>query len=483
MIGHGATYWNVEENFQHSEETIHRQFHKVLKTVKKLGNDNIRPLDPMFRTASNHLMDDDRYWPYFKDCIVVIDVTHIFVHVPEEKLILFIGTKSHVSTNVMVVGHDTALSLASRAKKLHTLDLSCMAGRQRRRMIKPGPEDPSLLTLQTKHPERTLRFRRWRGFDGGRPPARYLMWSGFYGVSRLTNIGFEGGLVSALVERWRPETHTFHFPQGECTITLEDVAMQLGLPCGGIPAKPCVASRKFNQLNENDTEVEVQQFARAYILCLIGGMLMVDHSSHYVYLMYLSLLEDLQQAGTYSWGSAVLAHLYRELCNATNKNQKEIAGCQTLVHMWAWDRFRWLAPNPLPYHEPNEDEYVVPPPLGIRIDPAFQPQQPSDPPQISPDPDLNLQTNQTLDSARPLQVYSRRKAPPPTSELVQSSPSEPQDVEIIDSSSPHIHDYDVPIASRKDRLASVSDLGNTVALQSKPRYLACTVATYLLSHP
>ncbi|KAF7844374.1 telomerase reverse transcriptase [Senna tora] len=67
------------------------------------------------------------------------------------------------------------------------------------------------------------------------------------------------------------------------------------------------------------------------------------------------------------------------------------------------------------------------------IDPAFQPQQPSDPPQISPDPDLNLQTNQTLDSTRPLQVYSRRKAPPPTSEPVQSSPSDSQDVEMLDS--------------------------------------------------
>ncbi|MBA0624514.1 hypothetical protein Godav_009862 [Gossypium davidsonii] len=31
----------------------------------------------------------------------------------------------------------------------------------------------------------------------------------------------------------RPETHTFHLPCDECTITLEDVALQLSLPVDG----------------------------------------------------------------------------------------------------------------------------------------------------------------------------------------------------------------------------------------------------------
>ncbi|MBA0742445.1 hypothetical protein Gogos_015502 [Gossypium gossypioides] len=50
----------------------------------------------------------------------------------------------------------------------------------------------------------------------------------------MTNIGREWKLdpklISAFVERWRPETHTFHLSCEECTVTLEDVQLQLGLP-------------------------------------------------------------------------------------------------------------------------------------------------------------------------------------------------------------------------------------------------------------
>jgi hypothetical protein len=47
-------------------------------------------------------------------------------------------------------------------------------------------------------------------------------------------------LLSALVDRWRPETHTFRMPFGEMTITLQDVSMLTGQPIHRRPIGPSI---------------------------------------------------------------------------------------------------------------------------------------------------------------------------------------------------------------------------------------------------
>ena len=44
---------------------------------------------------------------------------------------------------------------------------------------------------------------------------------------------FDRSLLAALVDRWRPETHTFHLPCGEMAPTLHDVSYLFGLPIAG----------------------------------------------------------------------------------------------------------------------------------------------------------------------------------------------------------------------------------------------------------
>ncbi|KAK5839062.1 hypothetical protein PVK06_007820 [Gossypium arboreum] len=111
-------------------------------------------------------------------------------------------------------------------------------------------------------------------------------------------------LISTLVERWRPKTHTFHLPYGECTVTLEDVALHLGLPVDGSAVTG------------------------------IGGVLMPDANNNRVHLMYFPLLADLQNVHSYSWGSAVLSMLYRELCRTTKPDVVDIGGC--LLLLWSF---------------------------------------------------------------------------------------------------------------------------------------------------
>ncbi|CAN1181281.1 Serine/threonine-protein phosphatase 7 long form homolog [Linum perenne] len=61
----------------------------------------------------------------------------------------------------------------------------------------------------------------------------HLRTVGLYGVHELVRMRLDHDLITALMERWKPETHTFHMPEGECTVTLQDVNIISGLPING----------------------------------------------------------------------------------------------------------------------------------------------------------------------------------------------------------------------------------------------------------
>ncbi|KAL0423857.1 UNVERIFIED_CONTAM: hypothetical protein Sradi_0920500 [Sesamum radiatum] len=63
-----------------------------------------------------------------------------------------------------------------------------------------------------------------------------------------------------------------------------------------------------------------------------------NSSGNLVSLLYLAKLEDIVAGRNYNWGSAVLAFLYLELCNASIKGKAAIGGTLQLVQTWAWSR-------------------------------------------------------------------------------------------------------------------------------------------------
>ncbi|MBA0701282.1 hypothetical protein Goari_026897, partial [Gossypium aridum] len=118
----------------------------------------------------------------------------------------------------------------------------------------------------------------------------------------VANIGkgckLDPKLISAFVERWRPEMHTFHLLCRECTIILEDMQLQLGLPVDeSVLTEPAQSANwrvicydllgaisdiiykgwinmgwlhdTFRKPGDDSTKVERVRYARAYILQIL----------------------------------------------------------------------------------------------------------------------------------------------------------------------------------------------------------------------
>lgn len=110
-----------------------------------------------------------------------------------------------------------------------------------------GPVDDSVLRNQAKHISTSI----WHGIQRDKLQIRqntsqlnqwvltdyqvHLLqqWGFWMFANPRTVMQNDVCLITALVERWRPETNTFHFTFGEMTVTLEDVYMLMGLPVIG----------------------------------------------------------------------------------------------------------------------------------------------------------------------------------------------------------------------------------------------------------
>ncbi|KAK4353582.1 hypothetical protein RND71_025776 [Anisodus tanguticus] len=260
----------------------------------------------------------------------------------------------------------------------------------------PGPIEDAVLYDQDKHVSSAV----WEGQERGalrchEHTSKLDQWmltekqvelvkkAGFGYLRMIPAISLDNPLISALVERWRRETNTFHFTVGEMTVTLEDVAYLLGLPVDGeavigVTYTSCEAvcikmlgkapdsgytsggmvklswlKETFSHCPEDASMEDIERYTRAYLLYLIGSTIFSTTTGNKVPVMYLPLFENFDEAGKYAWGAAALSFLYRALGNASLRSQSTISGCLTLLQCWSYYHLNVSRPklNHDPIHE------------------------------------------------------------------------------------------------------------------------------------
>uniref|UniRef100_K3Z0Q7 Aminotransferase-like plant mobile domain-containing protein n=1 Tax=Setaria italica TaxID=4555 RepID=K3Z0Q7_SETIT len=83
--------------------------------------------------------------------------------------------------------------------------------------------------------------------------AEYLQRVSFLDFAVQVVVGvpsMDGSLLIVMVDRWRPEIHTFHLPFGDMSITMQDVAMILDLPLEGHPVTGIIQNENCRDMVE-----------------------------------------------------------------------------------------------------------------------------------------------------------------------------------------------------------------------------------------
>ncbi|XP_070019724.1 serine/threonine-protein phosphatase 7 long form homolog [Nicotiana sylvestris] len=265
----------------------------------------------------------------------------------------------------------------------------------------PGPAENQLLVLQGDHRSsfvwegqlsmQPLRPRRpddlWE-FIGEHPfHARVvarLQATGFYTIFELGRMQLDWSLIMALVERWRPETHTFHLPTGEDTITLEDVQVLYGLRVDGqaVALPQYIRSMMRAQFLDmmghltgyrpqgdaggsrvalsairdhmeflhpditGETEdLHIERYTRLALLLLFGCVLFSNTSGSKVSMRFLHHLQQLDGLPQYSWGADVLAYLYKSMCRASMGPAVDICGFLPLLQVTKFSNTLFISPH------------------------------------------------------------------------------------------------------------------------------------------
>ncbi|XP_070049443.1 serine/threonine-protein phosphatase 7 long form homolog [Nicotiana tomentosiformis] len=154
----------------------------------------------------------------------------------------------------------------------------------------------------------------------------------FYRIVEIGRLQLDWSLITAPIERWRPETHAFHLPIGEATITLQDVEVLYGLPIDGHPVALANAIREYTGLQYLEMLKRLTGFQPPDKAALIGASrLQLTPVREHLEAMHADITDDTTELHIHRWGAAVLGYLYRQMCRSSIGTQRDVAGFLPLL--------------------------------------------------------------------------------------------------------------------------------------------------------
>ncbi|PKI44177.1 putative nuclease HARBI1 [Punica granatum] len=101
IVGHNLRTRAVQELFRYSGETISRHFNNVLNAIVAISLDFFEPPWP---EVPQEILEDPRLYPYFKDCVGVVDCIHIPVTVGVDEQGPFRNRNGQLTQCVLAAG-------------------------------------------------------------------------------------------------------------------------------------------------------------------------------------------------------------------------------------------------------------------------------------------------------------------------------------------------------------------------------------------
>nr|XP_009781948.1 PREDICTED: serine/threonine-protein phosphatase 7 long form homolog [Nicotiana sylvestris]XP_016464031.1 PREDICTED: serine/threonine-protein phosphatase 7 long form homolog [Nicotiana tabacum] len=215
----------------------------------------------------------------------------------------------------------------------------------------------------------------------------HLRVTGFLRIFEIGRLQLNWSLITALVEQWRPKTHSFHLPTEEVIITLQDVQVLYGLHVDGLGValpqymrammraqyldllgqytgfRPqgeaavrggsrisVTATREYMEVLHPDItgeteDLHIHRYTRLALFLLFGGVLFPNTSGNLVSMYFLHHLQQLDELPQYNWGVVVLAYLYRSMCRASMGTQVDTCGFLPLLQVTTYLNTLFITSN------------------------------------------------------------------------------------------------------------------------------------------